>query len=113
MKVQERELAKSIGRAISKRRLACKLTQEQVAEQLSIGYEAVSRMERGTVMPTVARLIELAKIFDCPVGDLLIESSNRSEEQGEFISSLIKTLREEDRRFVLEILEKFTVHLNR
>jgi transcriptional regulator with XRE-family HTH domain len=55
-------LALSVGKAIAARRQDAGLTQEQVAEQLKIGNEAVSRMERGLVMPTVARLLELATV---------------------------------------------------
>jgi transcriptional regulator with XRE-family HTH domain len=44
-----------IGRAIAKHRLESGLRQEQVVELIEIGNEAVSRMERGLVMPTVAR----------------------------------------------------------
>jgi DNA-binding XRE family transcriptional regulator len=58
-------LAVSVGKAIAARRQDAGLTQEQVAEQLKIGNEAVSRMERGLVMPTVARLLELADLFNC------------------------------------------------
>lgn len=111
MKINERVLNKAIGKAISKRRLACNLTQEDVAERLNIGNEAVSRMERGTVMPTVARLVELAEIFNCPVGDLLIESSSRAEDQGKLIANLIKPLSPKDRIFVLEMIEKLSSHL--
>jgi len=111
MKSEEQMLAMKIGKAISKRRQACKLTQDYVAEQLGIGTEAVSRMERGTVMPTVARLIELAKIFSCPVSDLLMESSNRPADQGTVIAGQIEDLPEKDRIFILEMLEKLTLHL--
>lgn len=113
MKIDEQELAKTIGRAIAKRRLKCDLTQEEVAEHLNVGNEAVSRMERGTVMPTVARLVELADIFQCPVGDLLIESSGRSEDQSKLISNLITALPKADRVFVLEIVEKMSAHLQK
>ena len=68
-------------------------------------------MERGTVMPTVARLVELADIFNCPVGELLIESSNRSEDQGKLIVNIINKLSKKDRAFVLEIVEKLAGHL--
>ena len=111
MKINERVLSKAIGKAISKRRLACNLTQEDVAERLNIGNEAVSRMERGTVMPTVARLVELAEIFNCPVGDLLTESSSRTEDQGKLIANQIKRLSPKNRSFVLEMIEKLSLHL--
>ena len=57
------EPAGLIGRPIAKHRLESGPTQEQVAELLEIGDEAVSRMERGLVMPTVARLVQLAEIL--------------------------------------------------
>lgn len=55
------EINKRIGKAIAKQRQQSGYTQEQVAEMLEIGNEAVSRMERGLIMPNVVRLIELAE----------------------------------------------------
>jgi DNA-binding XRE family transcriptional regulator len=56
-------IKRMIGRAIAKHRIASGFTQEEVAERLNIGNEAVSRMERGVVMRLVARLLELAETF--------------------------------------------------
>jgi len=67
MNVDEVALAKSLGLAVAKRRVVCGLTQEDLAERLGIWNEAVSRMERGTVPPSVSRLHELAGIFQCSV----------------------------------------------
>ncbi|WP_233118502.1 helix-turn-helix domain-containing protein [Aggregatibacter actinomycetemcomitans] len=55
------EINKRIGKAIAKQRQQSGYTQEQVAEMLEIGNEAVSRIERGLIMPNVVRLIELAE----------------------------------------------------
>ena len=82
MQIDERELARFVGKAIASRRMAAGLTQEEVAEALKIGNEAVSRMERGTVMPTVGRLVALAEIFSCGVNDLLLEASPRPNRAG-------------------------------
>lgn len=41
------QLAKNVGKAIGRQRNQAGFTQEQVAEHLNIGMEAVSRMERG------------------------------------------------------------------
>lgn len=111
MKIGEQELAKTIGNAISKRRKAVGLTQEEVAERLSIGNEAVSRMERGTVVPTVIRLVELAEIFDCPVADLLVASSTRPDDQSRLLAALIEKLSDRDRILVVEVVEKLSRHL--
>ncbi|MCE9864139.1 helix-turn-helix domain-containing protein, partial [Aeromonas caviae] len=40
------QLAKNVGKAIGRQRNQAGFTQEQVAEHLNIGMEAVSRMER-------------------------------------------------------------------
>ena len=62
-KTESKQLAELVGQAIARQRLRCQLSQEQIAERLGIGSEAVSRIERGVVMPNVERLVELATIF--------------------------------------------------
>lgn len=102
----ELSLAKSIGRVIAKRRVDNGMTQEYVAERLGVGYEAVSRMERGTIMPTVAKLVQLAGVFDCPIEELLVEASNRTTDQSVVISKMIEGLPETDRAFMLTLVEQ-------
>lgn len=106
-------LAEVVGRAIAKRRTASGLTQEQVAERLEIGVEAVSRIERGIVMPTVARLVELADIYDCNVADLLTEASTRAGDQAQHLSQLLSKLNSSDRTMIIELVERLAVRLNR
>lgn len=98
-------LAQSIGRAIAKYRLMAGLTQAQVAERLNISNEAVSRMERGTIMPTVARLIQLAHIFDCEATDLLKESSHSIHDQTRRLIDLMKQLNDTERQHLLGVVE--------
>ena len=100
------QLSKQVGLTIAKYRQQSGLTQNEVAEKLNIGYEAVSRMERGIVMPTVERLVELAEIFDCEAADLLTQSSNRVEDQSVQIKSLLSDLGEQDRLLLLDIITK-------
>lgn len=83
------------------------LTQEQVAEQLGIGNEAVSRVERSLVVPTVARLVELADIFGCNAADLLTGASTRSSGQGKYVGQLLARLSGSDRTMVIEIVERW------
>ncbi len=102
----ELSLAKSIGKVIAKRRIESGMTQEYVAERLGVGYEAVSRMERGTIMPTVGKLVQLASVFDCPIDELLVEASNRASDQSVVISKMIEGLPETDRAFMLALVEQ-------
>ena len=106
-------LAEVVGRAIARHRMASGLTQEQVAEQLGIGNEAVSRIERGLVMPTVARLVELADIFECEAADLLTEASSRTSDQAKYMGQLLVKLNSHDRAMVIEIVERLTGRLAR
>ncbi len=105
---EELSLAKTIGRVIAKRRIERGMTQEAVAERLGVGYEAVSRIERGAIMPTIGKLIYLAGVFNCPIEELLAESSNRATDQGAVLSKMIDGLSETDRAFMLEFVEKMT-----
>lgn len=105
------ELFKSIGRTLAQRREAKGLTQDQVAEALGIGTEAVSRMERGITMPTVQRLAELAEVYECGIDELLIASSTRIGDQAELISQILQTLPEADRIMIVEVVQKIAARL--
>ena len=103
--------AEKIGQCIAKRRLAANLTQDQVAEKLGIGYEAVSRMERGKSIPTVIRLVELAEVFGCGIQELLTELSTRPDDQATRIKYMLIGLSSNDREMIMEILEKLYFRL--
>ncbi|BBR37570.1 transcriptional regulator [Aeromonas veronii] len=105
------DLAKSVGKAIGRQRQQAGLTQDQVAEHLDIGMEAVSRMERGKLVPTVVRLAELAQLFECELADFLRETSNRPTEQGIVLSQQLAKLDTEDRALVLEVVDKLVARL--
>lgn len=90
---------------------ACQLSQEKVAEKLNIGAEAVSRIERGLVMPNVERLVELAAIFECETADLLTEGSSLPADQARRLQSLLTSLSAEDRLLVLDIVERLVERL--
>lgn len=102
-----------VGRAIARQRVRCELTQEQVAERLGIGNEAVSRIERGIVMPNIERLVALASIFGCETADLLTEASARPEDQARHLQSLLGTLGSEDRQLVMGMVERLVECLAR
>ncbi|AOX99673.1 helix-turn-helix domain-containing protein [Jeongeupia sp. USM3] len=111
--IDVKALQQTIGKAIARRRQATGLTQEQVAERLKIGNEAVSRIERGKGMPTVARLAELAAIFDCDIADLLHEVSPRAQDQAQHLDRLLDRLDAQDRTLVLEIVERLAEGLGK
>jgi transcriptional regulator with XRE-family HTH domain len=113
MDIDHKQLAGMVGRAISKQRIRCGLTQEEVAERLGVGNEAVSRIERGIVTPNIDRLFEFAAIFDCEVAELLTEASHRPDDQASRISKLLTPLALSDRHLVVELVERLSERLSR
>ena len=55
---------------IKARRMALKLSQEYVAEQLGISRQAVAKWEAGKSEPTAANLVKLAALFEMSVAEL-------------------------------------------
>ncbi|OOR98764.1 transcriptional regulator [Haemophilus paracuniculus] len=106
MQDKNAKIMQTIGRAIAKYRQAVGLTQAELAEILGIGNDAVSRMERGTTVPTVLRLVELAEIFQCEVADLLTESSTRSLDQARRLEGLLQGLNISERIECVDLVER-------
>jgi transcriptional regulator with XRE-family HTH domain len=110
---RERALALQLGHAIAKERALAGLTQEQVAEALTIGKEAVSRIERGVTMPTVSRLVEFSELFGCPFGRFLQRVSESTSDYTKLIESVTSGLSKKDKKFVLELVELACNHLHK
>ncbi|MFT0531944.1 helix-turn-helix domain-containing protein [Castellaniella hirudinis] len=104
-------LAKSLGHTIARHRKAQGLTQDSIAEQLGIGVEAVSRIERGVVLPSLDRLAMLADIFQCQVSELLTETSPRCTDQLGYMNNMLGRLDATDRSMVLAMIEMLTNRL--
>ncbi|MCR6737294.1 helix-turn-helix domain-containing protein [Aeromonas dhakensis] len=104
MDINQDTLAKAVGRTIAYQRQQRGMTQEEVAERLQIGMEAVSRMERGIVVPTIVRLAELAQIFGCELTDLLRETSSRPLEQAVRLAHQLEQLTDDDRQWVTDTM---------
>lgn len=93
-------IANKIGRAIARERAARELTQEQLAEQLGVEQETISRFERGTTLPPLQRLIQLADIFDLPLEALLRGTTNRAADEAAEITQMLGRLDDDGRDFV-------------
>lgn len=110
---EQTNLTQLVGKAIAKQRIHAGLSQEQVAEQLGIGSEAVSRIERGVVMPNIERLMQFAEIYGCEAADLLTQTSTRSEDQAVRIRQMLNQLSADDRQLVLELVERLSQRLGK
>ena len=71
---EKAENAKSLGEVIKQHRIACKMTQEFVAETIGVSRQAVSKWESGASDPSTTNLMALAKLFGVKAEDLLKET---------------------------------------
>lgn len=60
-----------VGMTIASLRREADMTQMELADRLGISYQAVSSWERGSTMPDIAKLPELAEIFGVSIDKIL------------------------------------------
>ena len=72
--------AKTLGEVLRRRRTACHMTQEFVAESLGVSRQAVSKWENGTSDPSTSNLCALAKLYGIPAEELLHETQEEKSE---------------------------------
>ena len=98
------KFAKSVGAAIASQRKLAKMTQSQTAEKLGIEIETLSRIENGSISPTLTRLEQLGKIFGCPVRHFFLHEKGDAQNQTDTIMEMIKKLPEEKRELVVKFV---------
>ncbi|MBM6841314.1 helix-turn-helix domain-containing protein [[Clostridium] spiroforme] len=67
---------KKIGLYLLQKRKLYKLTQKQLADQLNISFQAVSRWEKGLSIPSIDLLNDLANLFQVTVDEILKGENN-------------------------------------
>lgn len=82
---------KKIGKFITDLRKEKNMTQEELAEKIPIGRQAVSKWERGVSIPDASTLIILSEIFDVTINDILkgkVVNSKDKEKKDEVLLGL-------------------------
>ncbi len=79
---------KDFGVRLSEMRRARSLTQNELAEKLSITPQAISKWERGEGLPDVTLFPRIASALDIPVGELFGEKRERDTAVSEYYEGL-------------------------
>ena len=88
-----------IGKFIATCRKEQNLTQEQLAEKLGITYKAVSKWECGKGLPDASIMMELCKILEITVNDLLSgEKVDKEHYQKKLEQNIIDTIDYTDKK---------------
>jgi transcriptional regulator with XRE-family HTH domain len=98
----------SIGAAIAARRKALDMTQEELSELIQIEQSSLSRIERGTLIPSLERLAGIAEELHCRLADLFstagVSAHDRASRVHEKLSSLTPAQQEIVERLVDDAL---------
>lgn len=113
MTPKEQRLAKSIGRAVSSKRAKKGLTQGQVAEEIGVEPETISRIERGVTLAPLSRLAEIADVLKCPLADLLRDGSPRLTDRLQSFGAQLQGLSESDAKLVSDMIETLATRLKK
>ena len=93
-----------IGKFISEKRKELGLTQSQLAEKLYVTDRAVSKWERGKSLPNTESMVELCKIFNISISDLIngeVSSEFNAVQMENQLLAMVKEKEKSDKRFLL------------
>ena len=62
-----------LGKNIQTLRRQRRITQEQLAEQMNVSRQTISKWESGEMTPELSKLIELCELFSCRLDELVRE----------------------------------------
>ena len=74
-------MKENMGQIIKRLRKERNLTQEELAEQLNISAQAISKWENGTSMPDISQVVPLANLFGVPTDVLFVVYGTEHEEE--------------------------------
>lgn len=97
---------KLIGQRIKSARKQCHLTQEQLAEQLSVTVGYVSQLERGITKINLDTLAKISQLLNCDITYFLngTVADGNHYLKSEFIEKYDQ-LRQEHKRMILEMMD--------
>jgi transcriptional regulator with XRE-family HTH domain len=107
------QVTQQVGMAIAQKRKLAGMTQQQVAEEIGVAVETVSRIETGDMSTTLKRLEQFADLFDCSVASFFHSSDSGSDELAMTLTDMIRTLKPRDKKILVDFIVKFVSYRNR
>ena len=106
-----RDFIQKVGHNLFMQRKRLGLSQADVAEQVGLEPESISRIENGLIAPTLSRLQQFGRVYGCSLIDLLGEASSLPRDLDNRLASVLTQLNETDRTFVTEHAIALARHL--
>ena len=70
----------NFGKNLQILRKMTNMTQEELAEKMSVSRQTISKWELGSILPEVEKLVDLSKMFNCSIDQLLKDNMDFSNE---------------------------------
>jgi len=99
-------LVKKVGKAIARQRKRAGMTQAQVAHELRIETETVSRLENGAISATLERLEQFGELFNCSVELFFQEDNEDVEGMAKNMAGMLQPLKAEERKLLLNFMSE-------
>lgn len=101
--VTSEELGIQLGQRIARHRKEKRMTQAMLAAEIGVDNETVSRFERGTALPSLLRLLEMAQVLEVSVGDLLAEASPLKKDVARALADMLDNISPADQKLLNQI----------
>ena len=109
-----RKTSATLSVVVGKNMHACRkqmgLTQNQLAQELGIEVETVSRYERGVLAPSFPQLEKICKVFNVAAWVLFSDGADVPNVQDTTIGALLDGLSTRDRDFIRSYVEAYADH---
>lgn len=104
------DFAARLGAVIGARRVDAGLTQAKLAELCDVATETIGRIERGLQIPSLERLLEIARHLGARSGDLLLSADeklppSRRELAIRRLSELLRRRSADDAELIFEMTQ--------
>lgn len=96
------DLAHKLGAIIATGRKTLGMTQEEFAGVIGVEPVTISRFERGLTIPSLQRLLVIAKALGVSIGELFAEASPLTTDRARKVAAAMETLDERDQRLLLD-----------
>lgn len=109
-----RSLAQIFACNIQRKRKILGWSQENLAENLGIGQQSLSRIERGAMAPKFERLPDIAQVLHCSVAELFIDPDEKSiSEPTAMIADILEGLTAEEQKTILHFVSEASLLFKR
>lgn len=104
VKKEKAAIVIAVGKAIARERKDAGLTQENVAQKISVEKETVSRLETGDIPPSLERLEQLSAAIGCPMKRFFWHEEGDTVRLAETVAEMIHALPEEKQAVVVRLV---------